>query len=61
MVYVDEENLPRMKHFSGKEAMREAERLAKLTGKDVFLLEATDFARYIPPTPPPELEWHETV
>jgi hypothetical protein len=60
MAYVDEEAMPRHKHYERKDAMKEAERLAKQTGKDVFILEATCWARYTPPIPqpPPGLVWN---
>ena len=61
MCFVDGEACPRYRHYSGQDAMKEAERLAKLTNKDVFLLEATDFVRYTPPTPPPTIEWKDTI
>ena len=61
MVMVDEEGVPRVKHYEEGVARNEAERLAKLTGKDVFVLCADSFVRYTPPIPPPEIKWACTI
>lgn len=50
--YVDEEDSPKTKHWSELAAREEAARLAILTNKDVFLLEANLFVRIQPPQPP---------
>jgi len=58
MCYVDGGGVPTHKHWEEDKARAEAERLARETGKDVFLLEAYTFVRIenIPPT-----TWHETM
>jgi len=61
MCLVDGEESPRRKYYNLKDACREAERLAKLTSQDVFLLQAGKWVRYTPPAAPPELEWNTTV
>lgn len=61
MCYVDGGDPPTHKHWSEKDARKEAERLAKLTGCDVFVLDASQFVRHTPPTPPPVIEWKTTV
>jgi len=44
------------KYYSRKEAKIEAERIARLHGKDVFLLEATHYVTFRDPVPP--AIWH---
>ena len=61
MCWVEDEGPPKLKHWSKTEAMHEAERLAQLTHRDVFLLEASNFVKYIPPIPRPTLKWEETI
>ena len=61
MCFVDESDYPRIKHYEEKDAMNEAERLAARFGKDVFLLEASKFVRFVPPIPSPVIEWKETI
>ena len=61
MCYVDGKSYPHYKHYSKQGAMHEAERLAKGVGGDVFVLEASQFVRYNPPVPPPEMEWKDTL
>ena len=52
---------PKHRHYDMDKATKEAERLAKETGNDVFLLAATWFVRYTPPVVPPEIQWKETL
>lgn len=63
MCRVDGESEPRFRHWDEGEAVKEAERLASLTGKDVFLLEASTFVRpeKLEPPPEPPLTWKDTV
>ena len=61
MLIVDEEKVPTQKHYNLEEVVQEAERLAKLTVKDVFLLKAIKFVRYTPPVSTPTIEWKKTV
>jgi len=46
------DRLPKYKHYKEQDAKTEAERLARLTGKDVFLLHASEFVRPVEPQPP---------
>jgi hypothetical protein len=48
MLYVDDEGVPKIKHFDNLKVRSEARRLAQSSGADVFLLEATEFCRYDP-------------
>ena len=59
MVYVDGEPSPKYMHRTEAEAVDEAERLARLTGKDVFVLQAYQWVRATSPTPP--VQWKPTV
>ena len=59
MVYVDGMGSTKAQHFVEEEARREAGRLARQTGRDVFLLEASEYVRALPPEPP--VSWRSTV
>jgi len=62
MCFVDGKDVPKYQHWNKLEAKTEAERLAKTTGYDVFLLEATWWVRIKPPVPPAPLTvWKETI
>ena len=58
MCMVDGIGYPKVRHWDDAVARGEAERLAKETNSDVFLLEAVEYVRLKKPTPP--LEWKET-
>lgn len=60
-ICIVDEGGPPARHYYKKDAMKEAERLAKETDSDVFLLEAAEFVRHVPPTPPPIIEWNRTT
>ena len=59
MCYVEGANLPAVQHWNLTAVIAEAERLARKTNKDVFLLEANRWVRIPPPEPPPI--WNYTV
>lgn len=44
--------LPKYKHYQEREARVEAERLARITGKDIYLLHTVAFVRPAEPQPP---------
>lgn len=50
---------PSQKHYRKAEAVAEAERLARDTNEEVFLLEAREFVAAEPPQPP--VLWHDTT
>lgn len=54
MCWVEGNSEPRYKHETKPAAMVEAERLARLTGKPVYLLDATAVCT----TSPSPIEWH---
>ena len=58
MCYVDGQGVPTHQHFTLQEAQTEAERLARKTGKNVFVLQAFKFVTVSSPVPP--LTWHTT-
>jgi len=59
MCYVDQSTAPEHKHWSEQDGIKEAERLTKLTGKEVFLLVATMSVKATKPEPP--TVWKETA
>ena len=59
MLYVEGKESPRHKHFTLPEAEVEAERLARLTGKRVFALEAFAFVEIEKVMPP--VVWNKTT
>ncbi len=61
MCMVDGTTNPRYVHWTEGEARLEAERLARQTGSDVFLLEAVDFVRVTKPQPPTEWKPTKTI
>ena len=61
MCFVDGGESPNHKHYAHSIAVKEAERLAELTRRDVFVLEATNFVRFAPPIPLPSIQWKETI
>lgn len=58
---INEAIAPKVIHYDKEIATKEAEKLAKKTGQDVFLISAVSFVRWVPPVPPPELVWKDTV
>lgn len=62
MCLVDGGNNPVHRHYTLREARIEAERLARLTSNDVFILDATDWVHVAPPEPPELVVlWKETL
>lgn len=59
--YVDGQGTPNHKHYSEDVACKEADRLARQYKADVFVLKTIGVVRYVPPTPPPDTEWQETI
>jgi len=58
MCHVRGEQFPRIKHDTEADARNEAERLARLSGKRVYLLEAVAYVDYTPPGSA-ETQWVE--
>ncbi len=61
MCFVDEGEASVHKHYSLADARNEAARLAHWSGKDVFVLDASEYVRYTPPVLPSVYEWKVTV
>ena len=62
MVLVDEVGLQPRKHYNRVDAESEAELLAKKYARDVFVLMADEFVRFVPPEPPTLVaKWDKTV
>jgi len=59
MCWVDKGRFPTFQHWTLEDARTEATRLARLTNKDVYLLEATDFVR-VAQEPQPPVTWDRT-
>lgn len=57
MCFVEGEGIPTYRHFSQEEADTEAERLARLTGKTVFVLSAFKYVEISIPVPPPTWDY----
>ena len=58
MCYVAEAEYPRRKHEDKGVAVAECARLARLTGKPVFLLESMNVVEIEPPKPiEPDVKW----
>lgn len=49
MCYVEGSGMPTMRHLSHQAAVTEAERLARVTGKPVYLLHASSYVTFVPP------------
>ena len=57
MLYMEDGGAPVSKHRSRSAADTEAERLAKLHGRRIFVLESIYVCEYIPPVPTTGFKW----